>query len=95
MPDWGMLREIETPDDLVREACCEAGAKLIDVLPRRGAMTVIGVIEDQPVLYCEPGGIYAWSDRPFEGPVLELWISAPAYPPTWFLGCAAAEGADS
>ena len=84
MPDWTKLRTLDSPEDLVREACCEAGATLIDVLPRRGAMTVIGLIGGQPVLYCEPSGVYAWSDSPFEGPVLEIWASAPAYPPGWF-----------
>ena len=83
MPGWNELRKISTREELVAAGCSEPWAKLYEAIPARGTLTVIGQLEGQPVLYCEPSGIYAWSPDPHEPPMLDLWITAPAYPPAY------------
>jgi hypothetical protein len=83
MPDWAMLRALSSPEELVQEGCCEAWATLMDTVPA-GVMTIIAKIDGEPVLYCEPSGVYAWAAHPYHAPTLQIWVSAPAYPPGWF-----------
>jgi len=82
MPGAAELQALSTPEELVATAVCEASLSMAE-LDVHFKPTHIGTIAGQPVCYFAGRGIYAWARDRDESAMLELWVTAPAYPPGW------------
>lgn len=74
-----------TPQKLVDDALSEDSISVDQFLETsfRAKATEIGSIKGQPVYYVNGQGIYLWGLEPKQGFTLAVWVTHPAYPPSW------------
>lgn len=68
--------------ELIACAVASSGMSVNDVLGEQaGTPTTIAMLDDAPVYYLD--GFYLWGRTPDSLPTLDMWVTWPAYPPTW------------
>ena len=71
-----------TCSELIARAVASSGMSVNDVLGEQaGTPTVVAMLEDAPVYYLN--GFYLWGRTQDSLPTLDMWVTWPAYPPTW------------
>lgn len=71
-----------TRNDLIDCAVVSSGMSINDVLNKHsGTPPAIAMLEGAPVYYLD--GFYLWGRSTDSLPTLDLWVSWPAYPPSW------------
>lgn len=67
---------------LIDCAVVSSGMSIKDVLNKHsGTPPAIAMLEGAPVYYLD--GFYLWGRTTDSLPTLDLWVSWPAYPPSW------------
>lgn len=73
-------------EDLVKLSLRGHSDLSIDQLLKWGAargLEVVGEVGGQPVYYVDGTGLYAWGLARTTGPVWEVTLTFPSYPPSW------------
>jgi hypothetical protein len=78
------LIPLATPADLVSAALSQDDLTLAESLPKpyRPLVEEIGAVAGMPVFYVSGEGVYLWSADE-KSDVLSIWLTHPAYPPSW------------
>ena len=74
-----------TPAELVSMALTEDAMTLLDALPAplKNKAVEIAAIAGQPVYYLHGEGMYVWARDRISRTILSVWLTHPAYPPSW------------
>ena len=71
-----------TFSELIACAVASSGMSVNDVLGEHaGTPMAIAMLDDAPVYYLN--GFYLWGRTQDSLPTLDMWVTWPAYPPTW------------
>jgi hypothetical protein len=73
-----------SPDTLVQAAVSKDAMTIDEVLtPFKAKAVVVGVVAGKPLFYVAGEGIYVCESTEMPGTVLSVWLTHPAYPPSW------------